>query len=222
MQETPSHYFRGFHRSEMFEYLFHRLAYLEKWNELAIRPKVCDPEDEDLWNLKVDDIPQLQARCLEVRQRMNEVLPPIETTEWEKSLKAKTSAIPNSGLGLYYEPSNEQPKSIPKGTIICYYTGYLHSFQSAQKLLFDKKDYLMAVQGSVLVDPGPVPTITARYINDPLNEDLINCKFVPNGYRSAVVTTKDVHIGEEFYVAYGDSYWSGQKIIPSAYRPTNL
>jgi len=74
----------------------------------------------------------------------------------------------------------------------------------------------MIVQGDVLVDPGPVKSIKARYINDPLNEELTNCKYVPDGFRSAVISTKIIQPGEEIFASYGESYWtqnSGGRIL---------
>ena len=101
-------------------------------------------------------------------------------------------------------------KFIPKGATICYYTGYIHNFQSARNL--KDKSYLMSLMGQYLVDPQPTPHIKARYINDPLNESLINCKFHPEEIRSAIIATRNIYDGEELFVSYGDLYWNQQSI----------
>ena len=221
-------YFKGFRRSKRFESLFHRLKQLEFWKELAIRPisrEECHPNDLDLFDREEDDIQSLQERCHTVRQEMNMNLPPIETTVWDDALQAKTSLIQNAGYGLFYLPTKHPDVRdnddhsrtgnsvgdvvIPKGTAICYYTGHIHTFQSARSMVQDKS-YLMALVGEILVDPRLCPTIKARFINDPLNEDLNNCQFIPEELRAAVVTTRDIQPGEELFVSYGELYWSQQ------------
>lgn len=200
-------YFNGFERSADFERLWFRLETLEKWKELAIRPDptTCDPDDLELLSVEIDDIPELQARCSAVRERLNANLPPIQQA-LDKHMVAKTSKIKDAGLGLFYVPPS--PKEIVFGTILCYYTGHLHNFQSAKSV--KDNSYLMMLQGDILVDPGPVKSVKARYINDPLSVEMTNCKYVPDGFRSAVVATRSIQPGDELYVTYGDTYWRGQ------------
>jgi hypothetical protein len=199
-------YFKGFKSSAKFERLFRRLEALERWRELAVRPSPedCDPDEQSLLEEEFDDCAELGLRCDHVRTLMNDNLPPIQEALDEKLL-ARTSAIPDAGLGLFYEPAR-QDKPIPAGIILCYYTGHIHNFQSARKLQF--RNYLMNIQGSVLVDPRLLPHIKARYINDPLNEDMINCRFVPEEFRAAVVATREIRPGEELFASYGTAYWS--------------
>jgi len=209
-------------RDGIFERLRDRLSKLELWWELAIRPareEDCDENDLDLWRSEHDDCTALLQRCLSVRKLMNENLPikPQETeSAYCSSLVIRSSSIPNSGLGLFYEPSksafndaeNKGHFTIPPGETVCLYYGHIHNFHSA-KLLQDKR-YLMFVQGNVLVDPAPLPEIKARYINDPLNDCYINCKYVPQEFESAVVSTRAIQPNEELFVSYGDSYWAQQ------------
>jgi hypothetical protein len=213
-KDDNNHYFKGFERSVDFERQWHRLELLELWKELAIRPlpEKCDPEDSHLLEKELDDFKELQERCRDVRNRMNQNLPPIQKAANDDDLVPKPSTIPDAGLGLFYEPSSSQGALIVRrGSILCYYTGHLHNFHSFREL--GDKSYLMMVQGDTLVDPGPLPHIKARYINDPLNENLINCSYVPEELRSAVTATRDIHPGEEFFVSYGDAYWSQQQLV---------
>ena len=214
---TKNHksYFKGFERSVEFEKLWHRLVKLERWKELAIRPSAeeCDPEDVFLLEKHPVNLQMLQERCVHVRCEMNKHLPPIQQTALEDHLHAEPSTIPDAGLGLFYKPSSTF-EIIPKGTTLCYYTGFIHNFQST-KSISDKR-YLMAVKGEILVDPssvdpGPLKNIIkARYINDPLNEEAVNCRYDPEEVRSAVVATRDILPGEELFLSYGDAYWSSQ------------
>jgi SET domain len=226
-QSSSSHYaqrlFQGFHGSEPFERLWNRLETLERWRELAIRPSEedCHLEDIDMLHQEVDDYLQLVERCAHVRQVMNDHLPPIEQA-MDDVLVAKPSAIPGAGLGLFYEPGistfssddtrDERVVSISQGTVLCFYTGHVHTYHSARHI--QDRSYLFVVQGNTLVDPGPCPHIKARYINDPLNESWVNCKYVAEAIpRAAVVATKTIEPGEELFASYGDGYWSQHATI---------
>jgi len=225
-------YFKGFEWTEELDNLFKCLEIIEKWKELAIRPassEECPPTFIDLFSRDCDDLSELQRRCLTVRDTLNESLLQIETTIWDRHLVPKTSGIVSAGLGLFYLPISSSSSStkkqdddrrqdddrqqiiniIPKGTTICFYTGHIHTFHSAKKL--QDTSYLMSVLGNILVDAKPRTDIKARYINDPLDEEAVNCVYCPEEYRSAVVVTRDIHPGEELFVSYGDIYWSSQQ-----------
>jgi hypothetical protein len=183
-----------------------RLRYLELWWELAIRPpeNECHPDDLPLLQREVDDCSDLMNRCLDVRKLKNDCLPPHDVV-LDDYLFPDKSSIANAGLGLYFRnPSSH----IQKGQIICYMCGHIHNFHSSQRL--QDSSYLLHVSGEIFVDAGPLPQVKARYINDPLNEDYVNCKFVPEPsfYRCAVIATRDIECGEELFVSYGEAYWS--------------
>ena len=193
-----------------FDEISSRLNYLEKWREIAIRPcsDECHDDDKEFLEKETDNLIDLSRRCLEVREDMNSVLPP-HMLALDEDLVVRKSAIANAGDGLYYEPAKEAV--IKRERVICYYTGHRHNFLS-QKYLKDRS-YLLNVGEDLFVDPGPSLHIKARYINDPLNEEAVNCKYVPelSMFRCAVVVTRDIFPGEELFVSYGSIYWSQQK-----------
>jgi hypothetical protein len=76
----------------------------------------------------------------------------------------------------------------------------------ARKLQF--LNCLMNVHGDVPVDSRLLPHIKAQHMNDPLTEDMINCLFVAEEFRAAVVATREIRPGEELFASYGDAYWS--------------
>lgn len=84
---------------------------------------------------------------------------------WMMMYTPTRSSIANAGLGLYV---GNDSRRICKGQTICYYSGHIHNFYSSQRLV--DKSFLMLVSDDIIVDPGPLPQIKARYINDPLNE----------------------------------------------------
>jgi hypothetical protein len=142
---------------------------------------------------------------------MNANLPPAEQA-CDDDLSPRQSGIPGAGLGLFYTPSIRDPAGsvggavVSSGDTLCYMTGHLHTFHSAKTVT--DRTYLLLLHGDNLVDSGPLLQIKARYINDPLNENYVNCKFVPEQDRAAVVATRDIEIGEELFVSYGPGYWS--------------
>ena len=123
--------------------------------------------------------------------------------------------------------NNKTKNYLPANTVVCYYTGRIHTIQSSREL--QEQGYVMLVGGgnnNVAVDPYPCPQIIARYINDPLNSNYYNVKFVtsqPNesNYRSAVITTRDIQNGEELFISYGDYYWSNVEKM-NQYTPRRM
>jgi len=221
-----------FHRLEQLE-KWHELAIRPSTEAL------CHQEDLDLFRSEQDDLAVLTQRCQTVRETMNHHLPPHKQL-LDDHLVSKTSQVPNAGLGLFYEPelmrrdtptctaattndnnndNNDDNKDdnkdddnddqiIPKGTPICIYTGHVHTYASVKRL--KDRGYLMAILEGIFVDPGPVHRIKARYINDPLNEDVVNCMYEPHRLCAIVVAKRGIRPGEELFASYGDGYWAQQ------------
>ncbi|KAI2489980.1 hypothetical protein MHU86_24606 [Fragilaria crotonensis] len=198
-----------------------RLETLERWRELAIRPSIdtCHKEDRLLLNDGIDNLPELEKRSLHARDLMNKFLP-IFKTPLEESLVMAPSRIPGAGNGLFYQPSvpGGRNRAISAGETICYYYGHIHNFQSARKL--NDKSYLMLVSGTLFVDPRPCLHIKARFINDPLNDEHVNCEYLPDpaNFRCIVVATKEIQPNSELFVTYGDLYWNQQQSKGSVFK----
>lgn len=193
----------------VFDRLWKRLELLERWRELAVRPEdeCCDENDLDLLAESTDNVKVLSQRCLHVRALLNDNLPSVITHvagPYDDQLIQRISGIPGAGFGLFYE--SLQP--FPAGNVLCYYYGHIHNFHSSRRLL--DTSYLMLLDGDCLIDAGPLPQVQSRFINDPLNEPFVNCKFGLDtaNHRSAVAATRDIKPGEELFVSYGDAYWA--------------
>lgn len=92
------------------------------------------------------------------------------STLWKgKAIFTAPSNIPGADLGLFARIS------FRTGDHICAYTGELLVTKEAIKRT-DKR-YLMRLGPQTYVDPLEYPSILARYINDPLNRQLINVEF---------------------------------------------
>ena len=200
-----------------------RLETLERWRELAIRPSIatCHEEDRILLNDDIDDLNELEKRSFYARDLMNTFLPTFETP-LEESLVVAPSQIPGAGNGLFYQPSGPdcRNRAIKTGETICYYYGHIHNFQSARKL--NDKSYLMLVSGTLFVDPRQCLHIKARFINDPLNDEYVNCEYLPEptNFRCIVVATKAIQPSSELFVRYGDLYWNQQKVRGRFFKGT--
>ena len=243
--QKQKQYFLGFEDpSSKLRELWCRWKALEDWIELAVRPRNCHPDDRHLLDGNdscIDDLSRLKKQGLLVQGLFNDHLSKlsVETTLWESSLVVRPSQIAGAGMGLYYQPpATEEPSLqdqnfsesergvLPSGSIVCYYTGHVHTHSSASGLT--DKSYLMWIRGNTLVDPRPLHHIKARYANDPLNDDIVNCSFVPtklrnnhgntpyeDTIRTSIVTTRDILPGEELFVQYGEVYWNKQPITGS-------
>jgi hypothetical protein len=77
--------------------------------------------------------------------------------------------------------------------------------------LVDYLDYIFPALDGPVKSVKRLANLLIEYINDPLNEELTNCEYVPDGLRSAVVATGPIQPGDELFVVYGDIYWKGQK-----------
>jgi SET domain len=191
--------------------LTRRLAYLEQWRELAIRPSDPFPDDHDLLCNPDDDMQELKRRCLDVRHQANSSLP-VQNGPYDDCLEPKLSKIPGAGFGLFVTTQ----RRFNVGEILCYYYGHVHNYHSAATL--KDRSYLMLIRGDVLVDAGPLPHVKARYINDSRHEPTYNVKFVPEQERSAVVAIMPIEPGQELYADYGEGYWSQQPTFGTVLR----
>ncbi|KAL7489531.1 hypothetical protein ACHAW6_015158 [Cyclotella cf. meneghiniana] len=216
------------HDPTLFAAQTRRVQNLAKWYELGIRPSLSSAsllnmdahanKDEDILTSKEDDIPALLLRCLQAHDDLNTNLPPHPKGNYENQLKVATSTIKNAGNGLY------TTVRIPKGDIVCHYTGYRHDYQS-QKRLRDRT-YLLKLQNGWpkfdrrndgFVDALCCKEVLARYINDPKAEEKYNVKFEhiqqPDVWHCPVVALRDIEAGEELFVSYGPRYWGESRMI---------
>jgi hypothetical protein len=106
------------------------------------------------------------------------------------------------GLGIpkgYLDDENQAGLSAD-----CLACGYLSLQEQWDQIMEDT--YKTA---EFYVDPSTNQNIKARFINDCLQEDSYNVKFVLDECteRAVVVTLRDIQEGEELYVSYGQAYW---------------
>lgn len=219
---------RQVHDPRLFQAQTRRVQNLCKWYELGTRPSLSSSsmlnlaahqqKDEDLFATDVDDLEKLLLRSIQAQDDMNTNLPPHPRGKYEDSLRVAPSTIEGAGNGLFVT------SSIPKGAIVCHYTGYRHHYQS-QKRLKDRSYILKLRNGwpewdrrnDGFVDALPTHDAIARFINDLKIEEKCNVKFEHTEERDIwhcpVVAQRDIAAGEELFISYGPLYWSESRTI---------
>lgn len=122
-------------------------------------------------------------------------------------LKIAKSKIKGAGKGLFAE------KEFKRGEVVAKYTGDLVDTQlvrnAGQK---GSSSYALEVTQKITIDAARTNTADGRMINDARNTEFENnVEFVADR-RNKTATLKavrDIKIGEEILVAYGNSYWPG-------------
>ncbi|CAJ1377401.1 unnamed protein product [Effrenium voratum] len=187
-----------------------RLAALERWLDLAVRPDPAEfPEDADLLEAEMDNLPELRARVERARRELSAALPPMESSQ----LVVQSSTLgPRAGLGLF------AGEDLAQGELVAHYGGDLHSLRSSLKL--QDTQYVMRLgcaNGSrdeianacLYVDAGPHLGIKARFINDCRNPRGYNLTLVccPDQHYAKLLAARDICQGEELFFDYGEKYW---------------
>ena len=216
------------HDPHLFKAQARRVHNLCKWYELGIRPSLSSSsllnhdahhhKDEDLFDNVIDDLQILLLHSIQAQDDLNKNLPPFPRGEYEEHLQVEPSTIDGAGNGLF------TTVPIPKGAIVCYYTGFRHHYQS-QKRLKDRT-YIMKLQNGWpkfdrkndgFVDALPTKDVLARFINDPRLEERCNVAFEhikePDIWHCPVVAQRDISPGEELFVSYGPRYWQEARMI---------
>ena len=126
-------------------------------------------------------------------------------------ISIRTSLIPDAGLGAF------ATQKLYKNTILGDYTGEELDYEEDDDDLING-DYVLMVQGynnrgkevfKVIDAKDPNKSDWPRYLNSVKRGDgkKENCKFFINGNKISVKTIRDIEIGEELLVNYGDEYF---------------
>ena len=218
---------RPIHDGELFKAQQRRVENLCKWYELGSRPSMKAKDvlniaahkdkDEDLFAEK-DDLNKLLLCSIEAQDDLNTNLPPHPLGKYEDNLEIAPSTIEGAGNGLFTKVP------IPKGEVVCFYTGCRHTYQSQKRL--KNRAYVLKLQNGWpkhdrkndgFIDALPTKDVLARYINDARSEEKCSVKFEniqePGIWYCPVVAQRDIAEGEELFVSYGTRYWSESRMI---------
>ena len=122
-----------------------------------------------------------------------------------RELELKDSTINRAGRGVFAR------MLVPGNTVVCNYEGIFVCAASLTPEEYDRNWYLWDTgYNSLLIDASdPSNSNFARYINHN-KEDLVNLyavRHVPNCLPViAYVSKRDIQVGEELFVSYGDEY----------------
>ena len=124
----------------------------------------------------------------------------------EKFLVVKRSTIPGSGKGLFTK------QKISKGTRIIEYKGRITSWKDVR---YSENNYIYYVNRNHVIDAEKNRKALARYVNDARGVKKIkginnNSKFVKDGLKVFIESTKSIPEGAEIFVGYGKEYWDAE------------
>ena len=104
---------------------------------------------------------------------------------------------------------------IKEKEILCSYEGVQVTLQQLDGP-YGNRDYVAGARKDsrsedlVYVDAHDKESCYGRYINDPIDEFLVNAKIVWRDNQLVVITTGDIEEGEEIYVSYAGDYWQSR------------
>lgn len=121
-----------------------------------------------------------------------------------KTLKVKTSTMPNAGKGLFAK------SDFVRGAIVAEYEGRVCKWKDVE----DDVDngYIYHINDSTVIDAAESMHTFGRYANDAAGFQKIegvknNAKYVEEGKRVFIMATKKIYAGNEVFVSYGRLYW---------------
>jgi len=117
-------------------------------------------------------------------------------------LEVRESLIPGAGRGLFVT------RPFFEGELVCVYSGTPVPLTSLLRGEVNT-DYVMGGFGVYSIDASDHLEVLARYVNDNLEQECRNAKFVKlkQERRALVLATRNLAPGEEIYAAYGEGYW---------------
>ena len=140
-----------------------------------------------------------------------------------KNLKVLKSTIEGAGWGLF------STAVIDKKDIICSYEGARFEGDYDESSAGEGKDYVamakmfkvskdgkITKEIKVYVDSWEEDSCYGRYVNDPLNDHLVNARIVMRGDKMVLVALEEIRPGQEIFISYGEDYWKArQHLLPT-------
>ena len=136
------------------------------------------------------------------------------------NVMVKKSTKKGGGWGLFAKIQFKE------GDIICTYEGKIIFERQRERFLKGKPNTYCAEVGVpstrigktskfkqyIVIDSADLFTCYGRFINDPFDEQLVNCKFKWDESKNLalVVATGPIEIYEEIFNCYSEKYWEGR------------
>ena len=122
-----------------------------------------------------------------------------------RKVEIKKSLLKDTDMdGLFAK--REFKVTIPP-TVICNYDGVkVHKDVYTQPDY--NRDYVMGLDKDYAIDAIDPYSSLGRYINDPIYKKKANCRLsIKRNKTMVIIPTKNIQIGDELYLSYGDFYW---------------
>jgi hypothetical protein len=140
-----------------------------------------------------------------------------------KKLKVLKSTIPDAGWGLFASESFENKD------LICSYEGANLPEDFDESSAGEGRDYIAMGLSSIVSKGGKVNRVKryyvdsweedscyGRFVNDPLNDHLVNARIIMKGDKMLLMALEPIRPGQEIFISYGKEYWNARShLLPS-------
>ena len=114
------------------------------------------------------------------------------------------STLPGAGYGLF----RKAPNIVEEGGLLATYEGVRLTKDQMEQ---SKSGYIHEVPArdgtTMYVDAEKEDSCSIRYVNDPLDDSMVNAKVITKGERLVIIASTDIHEGDEVFISYGAHYW---------------
>lgn len=134
--------------------------------------------------------------------------------EGYRGLKILSSTIEGAGWGLF------ATQKYSERDIICSYEGAKLPKDFTEDKAVAGRDYIAMGKKpigktgrfeTVFIDAWELDSCYGRFINDPIDDHLVNAKIIVKGNKFYVVATEDITPGQEIFISYGKDYWRARQ-----------
>jgi len=134
--------------------------------------------------------------------------------EGYRNLKILQSTIEEAGWGLF------AATEFSERDIICSYEGAKLPLNFKEEEAVVGRDYIAMGKkprgktgkfDTVYIDAWELDSCYGRFINDPIDDELVNAKIVVKGNKFYVLATDKIVPGQEIFISYGESYWRARQ-----------
>jgi hypothetical protein len=113
-----------------------------------------------------------------------------------------------------------------KKDIICSYEGARFEGAYDESSAGEGKDYVaMAImfkitkETKIYIDSWEEDSCYGRYVNDPLNDHLVNARIVMRGDKMVLIALEEIKAGQEIFISNGEEYWEArQHLLPTTIK----
>jgi SET domain-containing protein len=87
------------------------------------------------------------------------------------------------------------------------------------KMFKISKNKKITKETKIYIDSWEEDSCYGRYVNDPLNDHLVNARIVMRGDKMILIALEEIKPGQEIFISYGEEYWEvRQHLLPTTVK----